>query len=117
MIDVFSIEFTVSRFDADGKYVLGKYHAGTERSFTVLGTIQPMDAKSMLLLPEGERTKETIRIYTGTELMTVDLKTGRKADVVTYRFREYEVHSVKFWESLIPHFQIIAVQRNKKDGD
>lgn len=117
MIDMFSEDLTVIRTSKDGSYVLGKYVPGKESTFKIRGTVEPLSAQMMMLLPEGERTKESIRIYTANELNTVDALNGRKADVVCYRGKQYEVHLVKHWTSLIPHYAVVAVLKNMKVGD
>ncbi len=62
------------------------------------------------MLPEGERNKEYVRIYTETELFGNEEKTGTKGDRVEYRGRQYEVQGVAPWtdEMPEPHFKLIA---------
>ena len=115
MIDDFSDEITVTRDTKTGKYVLGEYVEGSQSQFKTLACVQPMQFDELLLLPEGERTKEALKIYLEAELFTVDETCQRKADIITYFGKLYEVHKVERWTQLIPHFKVIAVNRNKPD--
>ena len=117
MINTFSELVTVKRQATNGKYIKGNFHSGREELMTISACIQPADGKTLLLLPEGERNKESIDVYTECELLSVDPKTGRKSDIIIYKNKEYEIQIIKAWTQLIPHFQAVAVLVNKKDGD
>lgn len=118
MIGFFATFLKVTRFDKDGKYVEGVYQECSTTTLNVMATVQPLSGKDLMLLPEGERSKESIRIYSDVELFTVNLISQRKADLITYRGKMYEVHSVKRWEQVIPHFACVAINRNDlKVGD
>jgi len=111
MINVFASKLQVTREIKEGKYVEGYFKDGYVQTFTIVGTVEPLDGNELMLLTEAERTKESIRIYTATELLTVDPKRTRKADVITYQGKKFEVHSVKRWTQLIPHFAAIAISK------
>ena len=117
MINIFSEDLVVIRPTTEGAYVLGKFVPSKSTNLKIKATIEPMNAQTLLLLPEGERVKESIRIYTDVELFTVDSLKTKRADVVCYRGREYEVQMVKHWTTLIPHFAVVAVLKNTKVGD
>lgn len=98
--------------ETPGKYVDGYYVDCAVQTFAIMATVEPLDGNDLLLLAEGERTREAIRIYTASELLTVDTRKTRSADVVTYLGKKFEVHSVKKWTQLIPHFAVVALDKS-----
>jgi hypothetical protein len=109
----FSAPLQVRRDAQAGSYINGHWVEGKTQTLNIMATVEPLSGNDLLLLPEGERTKEAIRIYTDSELKTVDEFAKRKADVVNYFGKCFEVQVVKRWTQLIPHFACIAV--NKTD--
>lgn len=59
------------------------------------GNIQPAPGKERELLPEGDRTKEALLIFTVAELSAGSETTA--PDLVTYRGRKYRVAMVEPW--------------------
>jgi hypothetical protein len=112
MINIFSSPITVIRETKSGSYVRGIWTPGKASEFEIQATVEPLDGQDLLLIPEGERTKEMIRIYSELELKTADEACARKADVVRYQGKLYEVHKVKTWTQLIPHFETIAISKS-----
>lgn len=64
---------------------------GTATSDTVTGSLQPLNDKERLILPEGDRTTVSKKFYTATAL--------NKGDVLTLGTDVYEVYSVKEFTS------------------
>lgn len=111
MFDTFSISLQVIRETKRGSYVLGVWQGGQTSQIEILATVEPLDGNEIMLMPEGERTKEMIRIYSQQELFTADEQRSRKADIVCYEGRLFEVHKVKRWTQMIPHFASIAISK------
>lgn len=111
MINQFSTPLKVTRYSRQGKYVDGYFKETQSESFNILACVQPMDGDDLLLLTEAERSKQMIVIWTQSELFTVSEAQKRKADIVTYRGRKFEIHKVKYWGQLIPHFECVAVDK------
>ncbi len=88
---IFRKTFTAYR-RAAGSYVSGRWVAGSESSFTVEGSMQPMKPNELLLLPEGIRTKDVKKFYTDVELQTANTKTQVVADQIDISGNRYEVH-------------------------
>lgn len=91
LIDTTAEPITVTRFGvstiADG-YV----HPGASDTFDSRAAVQPARPNELLLLPEGQRTRGAIRLYSEIEIRTADEVAGTAADVVTWEGKEYEVH-------------------------
>jgi hypothetical protein len=112
LISRFGTTYTVRRRDP-GSYVNGHWQpAGTWTEFDIVASIQPLRGKEMELLPEGERSKEMVRIYTKSGLRQTIEQQDVKGDLVSYKGRQYEVKSVEEWEFSwdgLAHFKAIAV--------
>lgn len=101
-------KFSVERGSA-GAYVNGAFVPGATTTLVVLGSVQPLNGRELENLPEGQRVKESIKIYTATELKTVDEVNQIKADVVIDGGKRYEVQTVdRHSMSLGSHFKVTA---------
>ena len=80
-------------------------------SFQIKASVQPLDGKTLATLPENQRTLETYRVYTSTELKTIREKEvpKLKADRITIFGRLFEVIRVDNWQNgLINHYKAIV---------
>jgi hypothetical protein len=96
-----------------GSYVNGKWQDGpSPTTFRAFVSIQPFSLREMLLLPEGERNREHIRIYCDVPLRPLVQETGVKGDLVPYNDRTYEVQQSGTWDiprqTALPHFKAVA---------
>ena len=71
MFEVFRKTYTVTRVAA-GDYVDGKWVEGATSTFTIQASLQPAKPKEMEMLPEGRRNQETYKLYSDTQLRTVE---------------------------------------------
>lgn len=110
LISHFGSTYTVKRFDP-GEYIDGHYIEGVESLFEIIASIQPLSSYEMLQLPEGQRTKEAVKVYTPTGLRQTIESQQVKGDRISYKGRLYEVQKVSTWETFtdIPHFKAVAV--------
>lgn len=93
----FAQSFTISR--SSGSWVAGDF-IENKTEIPLNGTIIPMSAKELQMLPEGERNSEWINIYTTEELYTTRLEneaagTGALSDEVIWNGQAYRIKSVK----------------------
>jgi len=94
-------------------YVNGKAVAGAESDVVVNGSLQPMNAREVMLLPEGQRTRENLKIYTDTVLNPAEKETGKPADRLTIGSYVYEVTGMENWtQSDIPFYKVILTKAN-----
>ena len=88
--------YTVVRNGA-GSFTQGRYIPGIPVSFTINASIQPLDGRDLLRLPQGSRTEWYIKIYTATPLRVVIAPAGNSSDVVSYGGNTFEVEKVFDW--------------------
>lgn len=80
----------------------------SEEKFSAVGNIQPTPGKERELLPEGERDKESIVIFTPAPLRA-DSSDGKKADLVLFTKSRYRVLLVENWGYLCAYTKATAV--------
>lgn len=86
--------FTVTR--STGSYIQGRWVEGNAEAFDITASIQPATPTELQRLPEGDRTKAIVAIWTATELRTA--VAGGRADRVAYGGATYEVQAVEAWD-------------------
>ncbi|MCP4481414.1 MAG: hypothetical protein GY817_01110 [bacterium] len=108
----FTRKFKLIRHSSDGGYDgNGRYVKGSFSETNIEGSIQPMKERELLNLPEAQRTRGTIKIYTDVELKVVDTENNLQADRIEYNNFFYEVQEVNDYTSFnIPHYKSIAVK-------
>lgn len=94
-------------------YTNGKAVLGAESDVVLDGSLQPMNSRDVLLLPEGQRTRENLKLYTDTQLFPAEKETGRPADRLTIGSSVYEVTGIEMWTLTdIPHYKAILTKAN-----
>ena len=115
MIARIGITCTVTRFNA-GSYVGHTYIPGSTSTFSVLMSVQPLNGRELLNLPEAQRTRQWVKAYCATELRTANQALGIKADRVLANGVLYEVQRVEFWtnpaSTLAPHWKLQLAEVN-----
>lgn len=103
LIDPISV--TVTRFGPGG-HIGGQWADGSDSTLTIEADVQPLNARDLMNVPEGQREAGWIKLYSETLLRTVDDVQGCRADVVAYKGRRWEVQKVTTWEAIgLDHFK------------
>jgi len=106
-VSSFRKPFTIRR-QSGGTRTDGHWIEGTETEIDILASVQPLTPREMESLPEGRRTKQAFKIYTDTELKTVE---SQSPDHITLYGDDFEVLSVAPYQSdVINHFKAVAVK-------
>jgi hypothetical protein len=109
LIARFSEPFTITR-KAAGTYTNGTYSPGAITTISAVGSIQPLSGREQLSLSELQRAKEIYKIYTATELFTVDESAGKKADLVSFQGKVFEVQKIEKWEYDFSYFKALIMR-------
>ena len=98
-----------------GGFVDGIYDAGTSSTFTAIMSVQPLNGRELMQIPEElQRTRQLLKGYTTTELFTVETSTSKKADRVTRaNGTVYEVQKVEEWGGALAHFKVVMAELNE----
>jgi hypothetical protein len=84
-----------------------------DSAFPIVASIQPLSGQDLKWLPEGLRTERTKKIYTQTELYTVEASASTVPDRLSYRGVDYLVNRKFDWEDTGDYFKFVitAVDR------
>ena len=77
-----------------GSYVNGVWVPTSSSPKYIQAVVQNANPKDLLVVPEGLRTSESIKIHTTSEMKTVDEVGETDADVVEYNSKNYRVYNV-----------------------
>jgi hypothetical protein len=107
---IFRTALSVRRFAAPVLDVsTGRYTEGSESSFEISGSYQPLARSELEFLPEGRREEHAYKIYTDTELRT--LKDDTNPDKVVIDGQDYEVYSRLPWRNfVINHYKFLVMK-------
>lgn len=113
MIDIPTEKLSVKRFGSS-EWVNGRFQKGSETTFEIDASVQPLRGNEVKILPEHARTSESVKIYTSTRLREPDEKNQLAGDEITRDGKIFKIHSVMNYSigTDIPHFKIIAVKQD-----
>jgi hypothetical protein len=109
LIANFSEAVTITR-KAAGTFTNGVYVDGASSTIVAIGSIQPLNGREQLSLPSLQHGKEIMKMYTSTELFTVNEASNQKADLVNARGKIFEVQKVEPWEYDFTFFKVLLVR-------
>lgn len=86
-----AVELNVTR--TSGSYVEGVWTPAAPSTFDIEGSLQPLNGRELLLLPEGERSKGSWKLYTEpeVELRVAEAGGAAEADTVAWEGRTLRV--------------------------
>lgn len=103
---------TLQRFTAG----VGADRRGTltlESETTIMASVQPLTDRQRQALPELLRQSVDKRLYTRSEVRTVDQLNGTPGDRIVIDGEVFEVVAVKRWPQLLAHYEV-DIQRAKE---
>jgi len=100
----------VTRNDATGSYVDGRYVPGASSQVLVKAVVMNATPKEILLLPKGRQSKNTLKIYSDVELVTNNESSQTQADTFIYLGQAFQVISINNWaqNTDLPHYESMA---------
>lgn len=103
--------YTVIHF-APVTRVMGRAVQGAESSREdIMASVQTASPYEMSLLPEGQNSRQGLRIYTDFQLKAASEQTNTKGDRLLAYGRQYEVQRIDPYpiETRLPHFRALAL--------
>jgi hypothetical protein len=76
-------------YDDKGQFVKGRK---TVREITC--SVQPLPTDELMKLPEGQRNKDAIKVYSTVPINVTKVKSGKTSDVVIVDGKRFEVFAV-----------------------
>lgn len=95
-------------------FVNGNAVVDTPDPITIDANVQPASPRDLMRLPENDRTREIVIVFTKEALEVSSPTTGKMGDVVRYADRRFEVIRREDWLVQSGHFRCWAA---KIEGD
>lgn len=103
---------TYNAYRKTSSYVNGRLVLGAETAFSVTGSLQPLKADEVLLLPEGLRTRTQYKFYTTDDLRTADEPNGIEPDQLEISGKRYSVYYDKNHLVATLHRRVFLIEVN-----
>ena len=114
-MNIFKKKYTLRKF-SEQKTVKGFAVKASYTDQTVLLNVQPMVAKEMETLPQGDRASKGIKSYGDFKVQTADVERGLRADRLFYAGEWYECVSSSFFEHTpLSHWKSLNVRASEAD--
>ena len=98
----------LTRFSS-GTYVNGVWVNGSSTTTQINAVVQNAQADDLILLKEGTRSTEAIKIHTTTKVKTVSEYGDSNADVFSYNGRTYKIYDV-FERKIGNYYRAVAIR-------
>ena len=96
---------------APGAWVKGRWVEGLVTLINIEANVQPMRGHELLVLPEVDRTKDSIKVYSVEHIDTVEDVKQEQADVVIWNGKRYKaIKSVQYQMGILNHTKTICVR-------
>ena len=112
MTVLFTKEYIVTRATI-GSNTKGTYVPGATSNITIEANWQPLSGKELLNLPELQRTRRSIKVYSEDEIRGLNDVTKIPADIITIEDgSKFEIQNVQYYKELNEHWKGIGVEIN-----
>ena len=100
-MSLLKLETVTLKRSAAGSYVSGHYVAGTESSSSIDANIQPLPGKEILQLPEADRNRESLKVFSESEILVNDTIVRSSKNYEVQKVADYSVHSIPHYEAVM----------------
>ena len=109
--------YAVGQYDNDGYFV-----PGITTTTTIKANVQPLNQRELeqytRILPGGNRSAMLVKIYTKEVLFPDVQTTNQRADVITWKSRDFKIVMVEEWQSkIISHYRYIGQEVIANDNN
>ena len=103
---------TLRTFAVGSRGTDGRFTAGALTDTTIQASVQPVNGQELQTLPEGDRQRDWLKVYTLATLKTNNQHTQIPADRIVIDTIVYEVRQVWPWRTRapLPHFKAFIVR-------
>jgi hypothetical protein len=82
--------------------------AGSVSDVSIVASVQPASPSDLQHLPDGDRSRAAVKIYTDDELRTANESSGLIADKVVWLGEQWEVQQLQRHVYGIAHYKALA---------
>lgn len=95
----------------EGEWVKGKWVPGTVQEVIVEANVQPLKGSELTALPESDRTKESIKVYSVETLKTLEEVSQEEADVIVWEGKKFRaIKAMTYKMGVLDHTKTICVR-------
>lgn len=117
MSNFFGVDYTITRPAVGSRNEdTGSWEEAAATTFTSKMTVRSLTSYELANVPEGERGKEGVSIFSHGAISGGDEATGRRGDTFTWGGRTYRVKRVDNRSAgIIPHYEAVAFLEENTD--
>lgn len=94
-----------------GEWVKGKWVPGTVQAVIMDANVQPLKGSELTALPESDRTKESIKVYSVETLKTLEEVSQEEADVIVWEDKKFRaIKAMTYKMGVLDHTKTICVR-------
>lgn len=94
-----------------GTYSDGVWSEGSDYTFTISASVQPLSPREMEMLPEARRTKEAYKVFSSIKLIPAEETSQTNADLLSIGGETFEVVSCGSYQSnVLSHYKAMVVK-------
>lgn len=101
---------TLRSFAPGTRNALGGFDPGAATDTPIFGSVQPLEGVDRAILPEGERHRDGIKVYTKSPVRPVDQYTQQIGQQFIVDGVVFEVWNAARQRSIIPHYRAFALR-------
>lgn len=102
------LPITVLRYGA-GEWVMGRWVPAPVTEIPLEANVQPMKGIDLMVLPESDRTTESIKVYTVETLRTVEEVGQADADIIVWQGKKFKaVKAMTYQMGVLDHTKTIC---------
>lgn len=89
----------------------GRWIAGERETLPVQANVQPMRGHELVVLPEADRSKESIKVYCVEALQTVEDVKQEEADIIVWNGKKFRAtRTLTYKMGVLDHTKTICVR-------
>lgn len=95
----------------EGEWIKGRWVEGRAEEIEIEANVQPMRGHELVVLPEADRTKDSIKVYSVERLRTVEEVKQEEADIVVWEGKHYRaVKTMTYKMGVLNHTKTVCVR-------
>lgn len=95
----------------EGEWIKGRWVEGRTEEIEIEANVQQMRGHELVVLPEADRTKDSIKVYSVERLRTVEEVKQEEADIVVWEGKHYRaVKTMTYKMGVLNHTKTVCVR-------
>lgn len=101
----------VTVISISGDWVKGRWEEGEPVPRVIKANVQPLRFNETMNMPEADRTREWIKVYTTDTILTLEESKGKPADIVEWQGHKYRaMRSRSYHMGVLNHNHVLCAR-------